>query len=375
MNRKINAVIGLLLLSSVGLLGCQAGESTPSGTPATTSPFISESPKPVQAEPVSEDVEWSIGDTVVAATITRPNDVAVHPGLVLIPGSGPTDRDWNSTLLPGTNGSARLLAFELAKNGFVTIRYDKRFTGPKASKNLPLLIGKISMESHTEEIAGAVSQLLGRSDVDHSHIYVLANSEGTIHAMHYQLQRVPKFAGIVLAAPPGRNMAELLHSQIEAQVASLPEAQEIMAGYDKMMANFIAGKDFAADPAVPQGISAVVQAFYAPANLPFTRELINVDSAGLLKQVTAPVLVVIGKKDIQVDWQADGALLENASEGRKNVTFVYPENANHVLKNEIRPRSELNSNDALAYNAPEKILDADALKSIQDWLALQVKPE
>ncbi len=373
MNRKISVFVVALLLVSVGLPGCQAGKSASPGEPIITPPSTTAPAKPVQWEPVLEEVNWSVGETVVTATITRPDVAGVNPGIVFIPGSGPTDRDWNTPLLPGTNGSAKLLAYELAKNGFVTIRYDKRITGPNAQKNIPFLIGKISMESHTEEVAGAVSQLLSRSDVDPARIYVLANSEGTIHALHYQTQKNPPFAGLILAAPPGRNVAELLHSQIETQVASLPQAKEIMAGFDKMMADFIAGKDFVADPAVPESIIAVVQAFYTPANLPFTRELIAVDSAALLKQVTAPVLIIIGKKDIQVDWQVDGALLEKAAEGMKNVTFVYPENANHVLKNEPLPRSELTSNNALNYNAQETVLDAEALKTIQDWLALQVK--
>lgn len=132
-------------------------------------------------------------------------------------GSGPTDRDWNSPLLSGTNGSAHLLAEEIAKSGFVTIRYDKRFTGPNAEKNMPLMIGEISMEGHLEELVGAVAQLLSRSDVDPQKIFALANSEGNIHAMNYQKEREAKFAGLVLIAPPGRNMPDIMHTQIEAQ--------------------------------------------------------------------------------------------------------------------------------------------------------------
>jgi alpha-beta hydrolase superfamily lysophospholipase len=271
-------------------------------------------------------------------------------------------------LLPGTNGSARLLAEEFAKQGFVTVRYDKRVTGPNAQQNLPLLVGKLSMESHVEEVASAVSQLLSRSDVNPQKIYVVANSEGTIHAMNYQLEKEPKFAGLVLLAPPGRTLTDLTHSQIEAQVASLPNAQEIMAAYDKLMSDFLAGKPFTAAPSLPEGINNLVQSFYVPVNLPFARELFQVDPAALLGQITSPVLVVIGKKDIQVDWQADGSLLEAAAKDHENVTFNYPENANHVLKNEPRPRSALTGADTLTYNASDRVLDAEALKVVNDWL-------
>jgi pimeloyl-ACP methyl ester carboxylesterase len=371
MYRKISTALGFLVLASIGLLGCQATETSISTPSTTTSPAVTPSSKPAPIEPVSEDINWSIGDTVVAATITRPDDAKVHPAIVFIPGSGPTDRDWNSSLLTGTNGSARLLANDLVKNGFVTIRYDKRFTGPNAQKNLPFLIGKISMESHMEEVAGAVDHLRSRSDVDPGQIYAVANSEGTIHAMNYQIRQKNAFAGLVLLAPPGRNMVALMHSQIEAQVASLPDAQTIMAGYEKLVADFVAGKAFISDPAVPEGINTLIQSFYAPVNLPFTRELFTTDPAVLLGQVTTPVLLVIGKKDVQVDWQADGALLETAAKLHQNVTFFYPENANHVLKNEPRPRSALTGADSLTYNASDRVLDPEALKIVQDWLASQ----
>ena len=56
----------------------------------------------------SEDISWNIGETVVQATVTSP-DAGGTPGVVFVAGSGPTDRNWESPLLPGTNGSARLL--------------------------------------------------------------------------------------------------------------------------------------------------------------------------------------------------------------------------------------------------------------------------
>ncbi len=321
---------------------------------------------------VSEEVNWNIGETVVAATITRPNDIEVHPAIVFVPGSGPTDRDWNTPLLPGTNGSARLLAEELARSGYVTIRYDKRFTGPNAQKNMPLMVGNISMAGHVEELAGAVDQLLSRSDVDPQKIYVVANSEGNIHALHYQQERAKKFAGLVLIAPPGRNLPDIMYTQIAAQIAPMPNAEAIMAAYDKGMNAFLAGEPFKADPALPEALNTMIQSLYNPLNLPFTRELFLTDGSKLLSQVTAPTLVVIGKKDIQVDWQLDGAPLEAAASTMKNVTFAYPENANHVLKNEPKSRSELTAAvDGLTYNAADKVLDAEGLKVIVDWLAVR----
>ena len=108
----------------------------------------------------------------------------------------------------------------------------------------------------------------------------------------------------------------------------------------------------------------LLQGLTAPANLPFARELWSADPAAWLAQVTVPVLIVIGKKDLQVDWQADGVLLQQAVAGRADVDFVFPENANHVQKYEPTPRAELGAAAAANYNAPGTILDPDALAAI-----------
>jgi uncharacterized protein len=316
----------------------------------------------------SENVSWQMGDTEVAATLTRPDDHNIHPAIVFVAGSGPTDRDWNSPLLPGTNGSARLLAEALAADGYITLRYDKRVVGPKAPKNLPWLVGKISMESHLDELAAAVNLLLVRPDVDPHQIFVLANSEGTIHALNYQITRQPSLAGLILVGMPGRNMADLMRAQIEAQLAALPNTPEVMTGYDKLMADFLAEKPFVADPALPAGINNLFQGFNVPINLPFARELFRLNPATLLGQVNGPVLVMIGQKDVQVDFKLDAQPLESAAQEHTNISFVYPENANHVLKYESRPRETLTGADALTYNAANQVLDPDSLRIIKNWL-------
>src|SRR6185437_10707746 len=104
----------------------------------------------------SAEVNWPLGSTTVYGTVVRPFGPGPFPAVVMVAGSGPTDRDWNSPLLPGTNGSARLLAEALAQAGIASLRYDKRGIGPHARETLPLLIGKVSMQSFADELAGAV---------------------------------------------------------------------------------------------------------------------------------------------------------------------------------------------------------------------------
>ncbi|MGZ4936931.1 MAG: alpha/beta hydrolase family protein, partial [Halobacteriota archaeon] len=310
----------------------------------------------------SEEVKWEINETTVYGTITRPQGAAPCPGVVFVAGSGPTDRNWCSPLLPGTNCSGRLLADVLTNHGFVTLRYDKRAAGPHALENLPRLLGKMSMQGHADEVAGAVSVLAGQPDVDISRLSVLTSSEGALHALHYQLGATDlRFKNLVLTGAPGRAVGAVAREQISAQVAVLPNKNEIMTHYDNCIAAFIAGEPMVPDASLPEGVKNLLLSLTAPTNLPFARELWLENPADLIAGVSEPILVVIGKKDIQVDWRSDGAALEAATAKNGNATFAYPENADHVLKHEEQPRNKLVAADvATRYNADDRVLDPSA---------------
>lgn len=318
---------------------------------------------------VSEEVSWKIGETTVYGTITRPDNKEIHPAVLFIAGSGPTDRDWNSPFMPGTNGSGRLLAEALASKGFVTLRYDKRVSGTHAKDNFPYLIGKISMQNHLDEVQGAVNLLLSRTDVDSNHVFVLTNSEGAIHALNYQRQaKGSRFSGLVLTGAPGRSIAAIVKTQVQAIFSALPDSDKLMQLYEKAVSDFEAGRPVEPDPALPDEAKQALLSLSTPANLPFARELWDTDISPWLRDTNEPVLVVIGKKDIQVDYKLDGGRLEDAAKGKPNITFVYPENANHVLKYEEKPQNQLSPKDGLNYNDEGRILDQDALKAIVEFI-------
>jgi uncharacterized protein len=314
----------------------------------------------------SWEVNWQLDSTSVYGTIVRPAGPGPFPAVVMVAGSGPTDRDWNSPLLPGSKGSARLLAEALAQAGIASLRYDKRASGPHARENMAALIGKMSMQSHVDELTGAVATMAQQDFIRRDRIFALTNSEG---ALHYQVQHPALlFAGLVLTAPPGRPVGTVARSQIAAQVASNGDAE--LSLYDAAIDRFLAGELIAPDPSLPEEVQMLLKSLETPANLPFARELWTADAAPLLRQVDVPVLVIIGKKDLQVDWQADGEPLQHAAAGREEVTFFFPENANHVLKQELRSRSELVPAEvAQSYNGPETRLDPQALARILEWLA------
>ena len=321
----------------------------------------------------SEEVTWDVDGIAVYGTVMHPVGTGRHPAIVFVAGSGPTDRDWCSPLLPGTNGSAQLLANALTEKGFVTLRYDKRAAGPYVRENLPRLVGKMSMQGHVDELAGAVAALVSATDVDASRLFALTSSEGAIHALNYQT-RTPhhRFKGLVLTGAPGRPIGLVVRDQILAQVAPLANGDEIMKRYDAYIAAFVAGKPIALDASLPDVVKTLLASLTVPANLPFARELWLENPAQLASQISEPMLVLIGKKDIQTDWRADGGSLQTATAKNGNATFVFPDNADHVLKYEPQPREKLVAAEvAASYNTEGRVLDSDVLSVITNWLLKQ----
>lgn len=322
----------------------------------------------------SIDVQWKLGPTTVYGTLVLPPGPGPFPAVVMVAGSGPTDRDWNSPLVPGTNGSARLIAEALAEAGIASLRYDKRVSGPHAQANVAHLLGQISMSSHVEELLGAVDLLAERPDIDVSHIYGLGNSEGTLHVLNYQLATpmVP-LAGIILTGPPGRAVGVVARSQLAVEANTLPNKDAFMVLYDSAIARFLDGQPVAPDPALPESIQLLLKSLESPANLPFARELWSVDAAILLEKVDGPVLVIIGKKDMQIDWENDGERLTHAASGHVDVVLLFPDNANHVLKYEPKARTQLTVGEvSQGYNAVDAILDPETIGAILVWLLARI---
>ena len=318
----------------------------------------------------NREVSWNVQGITINGTITAPADKEAHSAIIFIAGSGPTDRDWCTPLLPGANGSAKLLAEALAGQGFATLRYDKLGSGPNVMENLSKFIGKISMQYYVEEIAGAVETLLAETNVKKDNLFVLANSEGTIHAVNYQLQaKNNRFKGVVLTGAPARSVGDLARVQLSRQFEPLPGGELVMKYYNEAIARFIAGKPVTPDPSLPEIIKNMLLTLETPSNLPFCRELWAYSLADHIAKINEPLLVVIGKKDIQVDWKANGEALEEAARQNPAASFVYPETANHVLKHEEAPEEKLDPQQvSLSYNAPGIELDQEAVNAIVNWL-------
>jgi len=323
------------------------------------------------AQLVSEDVSFVAGGRTIPGTIVHPAS-GRGPGLLLLAGSGPTDRDWNSALLQGKNGSGRLLAEALAARGITVLRFDKAFSG----RNPGLPIADLSLDTYRDEAAAALELLRSRPEVDPTRLFVAGHSEGGIHATRLAQLLGAQMRGVVLIAAPGRSLAEILEVQLEQNVLAptigAEQAQAEMGPIRAALRAFVAGESV--DPKTassrPQ-VVGILSALMAPPVARIGRAIASFDPAQGVASVQAPVLVLQGGKDVQVDPLDAERLVAARKSASKAVDYFLIPTADHVLKAEPLSLAELRANPqatTMKYNAADRSLAADLVDTLSRWI-------
>jgi pimeloyl-ACP methyl ester carboxylesterase len=250
---------------------------------------------------------WSAGG--LHGTLMQPaNPAARGPAVLIIAGSGPTDRDGNG---PGlSTDTYKFLAEGFAAQGIRSLRYDKRGIGE--SRAMVTREEDARFTHFVDDAISAVKSLSARVDV--SKIVVAGHSEGALIAI-LAAQRID-VAGVVLLTPTGRPLATVLRNQLQA---SVPEP--LRADAFNILDKLSAGERV-------EQIRPELNALFRPSVQPFLMSLINVDPAEELKKLKSPVLLVRAGRDLQIQRSDFDAL----SKARPDIRTVTLPQANHILK-------------------------------------------
>ncbi|MFN4290273.1 MAG: alpha/beta hydrolase [Permianibacter sp.] len=255
----------------------------------------------------SQLLELKLPDVTLRGTLEQPLTTERVPVALIVAGSGPTDRDGNSKLLPGANNSLKMLAQQLASNGIASLRYDKRGVGE--STWLQPDESKLRIDSFVNDADAWAAELERRG---FAKPVLIGHSEGALLVTLLAQRRA--VAGVVLIAGAGRSADVLLQEQLQKQ------APHLLADSARILAELKAGR-LVAD--VPPSLAAL----YRPSVQPYMQSWLRRDPAVELGKLKVPVLTVAGGADIQVSAADAGALAAVAS-----VQALRIANMNHVLK-------------------------------------------
>ncbi|TXD37219.1 lysophospholipase [Lujinxingia vulgaris] len=352
---------------------CASGGNANAPAPAENSPVEQVQPEEGRVvEVLEEEVRFEAANTTVFGTLTRPrfaDDAAqAVPAVVLVAGSGPTDRNWESPLLPGENGSARLLARALGEQGIAVLRYDKRATGQTAFP------GDLRWEDYLAEIAGALGVLSAHEAIDAGRLFVAGHSEGGAHALRALQEEAIAPAGVMLLAAAGRPLSEVIVGQVEAQLQGAnieaSRVQAEVANLRRALASIADGQKVRASRvSLYPGVVQLVEALQAEDSLQFSAAILDWSPTQAIAGVKVPLLILNGEKDLQVDPELDARALAGAARSAGvDAELVIAPDADHVLKHQPVAREELNAQHGLLYNQAGRTLDPQVVEAIVDWV-------
>lgn len=235
------------------------------------------------------------------------------PGIVILPGSGPTDRDGNTPMVVQAS-TYRLLAQELAASGIPSIRIDKRglFGSAKAIPNP----NEVSIDDYAGDALAWAARM--REETGANCAWLLGHSEGGLIALAAAVSAPQGLCGVILAASPGRPVGEVLREQVAANLANGP----LMDEFDKHVTTLASGKRI--EGPVHPGLAPL----FGPQIQTYMISLLTQDPAANIAGLTLPVLILQGTEDLQVTL-ADGRALAAAQSKAWLVIFT---GANHMLK-------------------------------------------
>ena len=246
------------------------------------------------------------GGATLAGTLLLPiwTELEKVPGVVLVAGSGPTDRDGNNALVPDRIDLLKGIAELLADVGIATLRYDKRGIGassPPPRGGLAELEAYFSWDNFSGDVAAAHAELIRRDEIKSYATALVGHSEGglLVLAAAPTITRNPPH-GMVLLATPGRKLAEIVHDQIARGAPHLvAQAERAMRAIET------AGH-------VPPDLTPELQVLFPPYAGPFLQRLLTFDPAAALIASRLPCLLLQGAADRQIVPMEDVQPLINA---------------------------------------------------------------
>lgn len=265
-------------------------------------------------------------------SILLPAQKTPVPVVLIIAGSGPTDRNGNNDDM--SNNSLKMMAEEFQKNGIASLRYDKRGIGQSSEVN------KDEMEMRPETFAQDVKEWIALLEKDKrfNSIVVAGHSEGALMGLLASVNN-KKVNAYISIAGAGRPIDEIL----KEQYSGVPE--NIKVTIYGMLDQLKKGDTL-------ENVPLIFYTLFRPTIQPYMRAWMKYNPQEEIKKLKIPILIMNGTTDLQVKV-LDAELLAK-SQPKAELRII--KNMNHVLKYCDTEDKELQK---LIYSDPDLPLHKD----------------
>ncbi len=327
---------------------------------------------------LSENITFENSDAgiTLAGTMTIPTGPGPYPGVVLISGSGPHDRD--SSMMG--HKPFLVLADSLTRQGIAVLRYDDRGTSESGGDH-----ASATPEDFASDALAAVAFLSGHAGVDTDRVGLLGHSEGALAAIIAtdRSDDVAFLISLVGSALPGSDALQASAAAMArangASKAAVDMNVRILSALIRALEDTEAGESAvpqmrksalglidSVDPATlaSAGISkAVISQMIQQFDLPNSRFVMRYDPRPALRRSTTPTLAVLGGRDpvMPADDHAPSFTAAFAdSPGDDHTVTVLP-GLNHLLQN-------AESGAPAEFGRITETMSPDAMRLVSEWI-------
>lgn len=258
--------------------------------------------------------------------------------VLMIAGSGPTDRDGNNPSMK--NNSLKMLSDSLLLQGISTFRFDKR--GVAQSQIKDLKEEEMNIDTMVEDVKKWIDLLSSQSN---RKIIVLGHSEGSLIGM-LASKNNEKVKGFISLAGPGSSADSIIMQQIGSRMpALLPQTTSYLSILKK-------GQRI-------DSVDKMMYMLFRPSVQPYMISWINKNPCVEITKLSMPILILQGDQDLQVNVSDADKLAQCAPNAKK----VILKDMNHVMK-EVHSFME----NQTSYADPNKPLHSQLTKEIKSFL-------
>jgi uncharacterized protein len=291
---------------------------------------------------IEQSVQLQTKTGTLHGTLDLPSGTVPFPVVVIVAGSGPTDRDGNQPSMK--NDSLKLLSRELAAKGIAALRYDKRGVGESSAA--AHREEDLRFETYVDDVVQWVALL--RHDPRFSALALVGHSEGSLIGM--VAARQAKIDEFISLAGSGRAASKLIREQLGTK---LPPS--LKARSDYILDELVAGRNVAE---VPSELAPL----FRPTVQPYMISWFKYDPVRELASLKIPVLIMQGTSDLQVT--VDDA--KQLAAANKNAKLRLMDGINHVLKRAKTPAEQ-----QAAYTDPSIPIDARVVEETIGFLKME----